>query len=90
MEGLRHLVTKPEALDPLDRSFRGGRGVLRRRHQPRPGARLSKTFSLRGLKDSPPYFHDGRLPTLEDVVEFFNVVFQTKLTAARSGIWWRF
>jgi cytochrome c peroxidase len=41
----------------------------------------SKTFSLRGIKDSPPYFHDGRLPTLEDVVEFFNVVFQTKLTA---------
>jgi cytochrome c peroxidase len=40
----------------------------------------AKTFSLRGLKDSPPYFHDGRLPTLEDVVEFFNLVFQTRLT----------
>jgi len=38
-----------------------------------------KTFSLRGIKDSPPYFHDGRLPTLEDTVEFFNVVFQLKL-----------
>ncbi len=33
-----------------------------------------KTFVLRGIKDSPPYFHDGRLPTLEDTVEFFNVV----------------
>lgn len=41
----------------------------------------AKTFSLRGIKDSPPYFHDGRLPTLEDVVEFFNLVFQLKLTA---------
>lgn len=33
-----------------------------------------KTFVLRGIKDSPPYFHDGRLLTLEDTVEFFNVV----------------
>ena len=33
-----------------------------------------KTFSLRGIKDSPPYFHDGRLPTLEDAVEFFNLI----------------
>jgi cytochrome c peroxidase len=40
-----------------------------------------KTFTLRGIKDSPPYLHDGRLLTLEDVVEFFNVVLQTKLTA---------
>lgn len=40
-----------------------------------------KTFPLRGIKDSPPYLHDGRLPTLEDVVEFFNIVLETKLTA---------
>jgi len=33
-----------------------------------------KTFVLRGIKDSPPYLHDGRLPTLEDTVEFFNIV----------------
>jgi hypothetical protein len=38
-----------------------------------------KTFALRGIKDSPPYFHDGRLPTLEDSVEFFNVVGGLKL-----------
>jgi cytochrome c peroxidase len=38
-----------------------------------------KTFSLRGIKDSPPYFHDGRLPTLEDTVEFFNLILQLKL-----------
>jgi cytochrome c peroxidase len=38
-----------------------------------------KTFSLRGIKDSPPYLHDGRLPTLEDAVEFFNLVFELKL-----------
>jgi cytochrome c peroxidase len=41
----------------------------------------AKTFSLRGIKDSPPYFHDGRLPTLEDVVEFFNLILHTELTA---------
>lgn len=40
-----------------------------------------KTFTLRGIKDSPPYLHDGRLPTLDDTVEFFNLVLQLKLTA---------
>ncbi len=39
-----------------------------------------KTFSLRGIKDSPPYLHDGRLLTLDDTVEFFNLVLGTKLT----------
>ena len=39
-----------------------------------------KTFPLRGIKDSPPYLHDGRLLTLEDTVEFFNVVTELKLT----------
>src|SRR3977135_3922623 len=33
-----------------------------------------KSFTLRGIKDSPPYMHDGRLLTLEDTVEFFNLV----------------
>jgi len=40
-----------------------------------------KTFTLRGIKDSPPYLHDGRLLTLEDTVEFFNLVLGTKLDA---------
>jgi cytochrome c peroxidase len=39
-----------------------------------------KTFALRGIKDSPPYLHDGRLPTLHDTVEFFNLVFELGLT----------
>jgi cytochrome c peroxidase len=39
-----------------------------------------KTFTLRGIKDSPPYLHDGRLLTLEDTVEFFNLVLGTQLT----------
>jgi cytochrome c peroxidase len=39
-----------------------------------------KTFPLRGIKESPPYLHDGRLLTLEDTVEFFNLVLETKLT----------
>jgi len=38
-----------------------------------------KTFSLRGIKDSPPYLHDGRLLTLEDTVEYFNLILGTKL-----------
>ena len=39
-----------------------------------------KTFALRGIKDSPPYLHDGRLLTLEDTVEFFNLILETRLT----------
>jgi cytochrome c peroxidase len=39
-----------------------------------------KTFPLRGIKDSPPYLHDGRLLTLEDTVEFFNLILQTGLS----------
>ena len=39
-----------------------------------------KTFPLRGIKDTPPYFHDGRLLTLEDTVEYFNLVLDRKLT----------
>jgi cytochrome c peroxidase len=39
-----------------------------------------KTFPLRGIKESPPYLHDGRLLTLEDTVEFFNLVQQLSLT----------
>lgn len=38
-----------------------------------------KTFPLRGIKDTPPYLHDGRLLTLEDTVEFFNIIQQLGL-----------
>jgi cytochrome c peroxidase len=44
-----------------------------------------KTFPLRGIKESPPYLHDGRLLTLEDTVEFFNLVLGTKLTGEEKG-----
>jgi cytochrome c peroxidase len=44
-----------------------------------------KTFPLRGIKDSPPYLHDGRLLTLEDTVEFFNLVLGLKLTTQEKS-----
>ena len=44
-----------------------------------------KTFALRGIKDSPPYLHDGRLFTLEDTVEFFNLVLGVQLTTAEKS-----
>jgi cytochrome c peroxidase len=44
-----------------------------------PGDGPIKAFTLRGIKDSPPYMHDGRCLTLEDTVEFFNLVLQVKL-----------
>jgi len=44
-----------------------------------------KTFPLRGIKDTPPYLHDGRLLTLEDTVEYFNLVLDRKLTDDEKG-----
>ena len=44
-----------------------------------------KTFPLRGIKDSPPYLHDDRLLTLEDTVEFFNLVLGTQLVASEKA-----
>ena len=44
-----------------------------------------KAFPLRGIKDSPPYMHDGRLLTLDDTVEFFNLVLQLKLTEGEKS-----
>jgi cytochrome c peroxidase len=46
-----------------------------------PGDGPIKTFTLRGIKESPPYMHDGRCLTLEDTVEFFNLVLQLKLNS---------
>jgi cytochrome c peroxidase len=43
-----------------------------------------KTFPLRGVKDSPPYLHDGRLLTLEDTVEYFNLAEGVKLTGTEK------
>jgi cytochrome c peroxidase len=45
-----------------------------------PGDGPIKTFTLRGIKDSPPYMHDGRCFTLDDTVEFFNIVLELKLS----------
>ncbi len=45
-----------------------------------PGDGPIKSFTLRGIKDSPPYLHDGRCFTLEDTVEFFNLILELKLT----------
>jgi cytochrome c peroxidase len=44
-----------------------------------------KTFPLRGIKDSPPYLHDGRLLTLDDTVEFFNLILELKLSSKEKG-----
>ena len=46
---------------------------------------MIKTFPLRGIKDSPPYMHDGRCFTLEDIVEYFNLVQQLRLTAQEKA-----
>jgi cytochrome c peroxidase len=37
------------------------------------------------VKDSPPYLHDGRLLTLEDTVEFFNLMLATQLSAQEKA-----
>ena len=44
-----------------------------------PGDGPIKTFTLRGIKESPPFMHDGRCLTLEDTVKFFNLVLDLDL-----------
>jgi cytochrome c peroxidase len=58
---------------------------LERFLQDGPGDGPMKTFTLRGIKDSPPYLHDGRCLTLEDTVEFFNLVQELKLSAQEKA-----
>ena len=67
-----------------------GRALLHPAHHQRHAGESRdgpiKTFTLRGVwKDSPPYLHDGRLLTLDDVVEFFNLVLETKLSPAEKN-----
>lgn len=45
----------------------------------------TKTFSLRGIKESPPYLHDGRLLTLDDTVEYFNLILSLQLTEQQKS-----
>src|SRR5262249_17504031 len=66
----------------------GGRGGTGARNRLTPPGRLEnepgdgpiKTFTRRGIKDSPSALHDGRCLTREETVEFFNLVPQTNLT----------
>ena len=46
---------------------------------------LATRHSQRGIKVSPPYLHDGRLPPLEDSVEFFNLILETRLNQAEKS-----
>lgn len=66
--------TPPFYLDHLMHDL----GVERFSDEPQLGP--MKTFTLRGIKESPPFMHDGRCLTLEDTVEFFNVVLELKLS----------
>ena len=45
----------------------------------------AREAALRGIKESPPYLHDGRLLTLEDTVEFFNLVLGVQLSRAEKA-----
>jgi hypothetical protein len=48
-----------------------------------------KTFPLRGVKDNPPYLHDERLLTMEDTVEFFNLILGTTYHRRKRKTWSR-
>jgi hypothetical protein len=41
----------------------------------------SRLSHFEASRTPPPYLHDGRLLTLADTVEFFNLVFELKLSA---------
>ena len=40
---------------------------------------------LRGIKESPPYLHDGRCLTLGDTVDFFKFVLELKLSQVEKS-----
>ncbi len=95
LDGLRLLLTPlpQEEFNPTDdrKSRNPSLGVtcldqqmhdlhLERFLSDEPGDGPLKSFTLRGIKDSPPQLHDGRCLTLEDTVEFFNLVLTLKLT----------
>jgi cytochrome c peroxidase len=78
--------TPPHYLDNLMHDLRVERFYspkMVRDHFDHPAGPI-KTTTLRGIKDSPPYLHDGRLLTLEDTVEFFGLVLQIDLTDAEK------
>ena len=50
----------------------------------RPWSGATPNFGIGDLRDSPTYLHDGRLLTLDDTVEFFNLVVGAKLTDAEK------
>lgn len=50
-----------------------------------PGDGPMKSFTLRGIKESPPFLHDGRCLTLEDTVEFFNIVLELRLSGEEKA-----
>ena len=71
----------------LDHQMHDLMGVLEPQSSRRmPGDGPMKTFTLRGIKDSPPYLHDGRALTLEDTVEFFNLVMQLRLAPEEKDL----
>jgi len=47
---------------------------------------MIKNIHLERYQDSPPYMHDGRCFTLEDTVEYFNLIQQIHLTAREKRI----
>jgi cytochrome c peroxidase len=48
-------------------------------------AKCSTCHPLRGIKDSPPYLHDGRLLTLDDTVAFFDLILETRLSSSEKA-----
>ena len=76
----------PYYTDNLMHDFRSDRFFAEKMYNGRlaAGDGKIKTFPLRGIKESAPYLHDGRLLTLEDTVEYHNLIFGTKLTAAEK------
>ena len=58
--------------------------MVSRGSRAKPYLRPINPFPL-GAEDSPPYLHDGRLLTLEDTVEFFDLLLDLQLTRAEKA-----
>jgi hypothetical protein len=81
LDGLRLLLTAAAHSLPAGRVQSHRRSQEQGAESRRNLLRLSRERTYHRTEDSPPYMHDGRCLTLEDTVEFFNIVLQTKMTA---------
>ncbi len=77
---LRLILTRPDGSEILVQTPDPGRAALTGEIQ---DLNAFEIRSLRGIKHTPPYFHDNSAATLEDVIQHYNTVFGFDINGRR-------